>query len=79
MVVGSFDCEVNVDCGRNVGLESSLRAMAATEMDVGIFTETKITDGVTMSPPCHHPVTASQGGISPSLEAKQGNTLAPLC
>jgi hypothetical protein len=32
-----------IPCGKNVGLESALQAMAATEIDLGIFTETKNT------------------------------------
>ena len=36
----------NVRSGRNGGLESALRAMAATEVDCGVLTETKITDDI---------------------------------
>jgi hypothetical protein len=36
----------NVRSGRNGGLESALRAMAATGVDCGVFTETKITDDI---------------------------------
>jgi hypothetical protein len=36
----------NVRCGQNAGLESALRAMATTGVNLGIFTETKITDGI---------------------------------
>ena len=32
----------NVHSGRNGGLESALRAMAATEVDCGVLTKTKI-------------------------------------
>jgi hypothetical protein len=38
----------NVRSGRNGGLESALRAMVATEVDCGVFTETKITDDIYM-------------------------------
>ena len=44
---GSFTVATyNVRCGRNAGLESALRAMATMGVDLGIFTETKITDGI---------------------------------
>ncbi len=36
----------NVCSGRNGGPESALRAMAATGVDCGVFTETKITDDI---------------------------------
>jgi hypothetical protein len=36
----------NVRSGRNGGLESALRAMAATGVDCGVFTETKVTDNI---------------------------------
>jgi hypothetical protein len=36
----------NVRSGRNGGLESALRAMAATGVDCGVFKETKITDDI---------------------------------
>ena len=36
----------NIRSGRAGGLESALRAMAATGVDLGILTETKITDGI---------------------------------
>jgi hypothetical protein len=36
----------NVRSGHNGGLESALRAMAATGVDCGVFTETKITDDI---------------------------------
>jgi hypothetical protein len=36
----------NVCSGRNGGLESVLRAMAATGVDCGVFTETKIMDNI---------------------------------
>ena len=32
--------------GRNVGLESELRGMYQVNMDLGIFQETKVTDGI---------------------------------
>ena len=68
---GSFSVATyNVRCGRNAGLESALRAMAATGVDLGIFTETKITDGVYTRFSSGYNVTASnavsacQGGIA---------------
>jgi len=68
---GSFSVATyNVRCGRNAGLESALRAMAATEVDLGIFTETKITDSVYTQYSSGYNVTAtnavsaSQGGIA---------------
>ena len=68
---GSFSVATyNVRCGRNAGLESALRAMAATEVDLGIFTETKITDSVYTRYSSGYNVTAtnavsaSQGGIA---------------
>ena len=60
----------NVRCGQNAGLESALRAMAATEVDLGIFTETKSTDSVYTRYSSGYKVTAtnavsaSQGGIA---------------
>ena len=36
----------NIRSGRNGCLESALRAMAATGVDCGVFTETKITDDI---------------------------------
>ncbi len=68
---GSFSVATyNVCCGRNAGLESALRAMAATGVDLGIFTETKITDGVytryssSYNVTASNAVSASQGGIA---------------
>jgi hypothetical protein len=68
---GSFSVATyNVRCGRNAGLESALRAMAATGVDLGIFTETKVTDGVYTRFSSGYNVTASnatsvsQGGIA---------------
>ena len=68
---GSFSVATyNVRCGRNAGLESALRAMAATGVDLGIFTETKITDGVYTrfssgyNVTASNAVSASQGGIA---------------
>ena len=37
----------NIRNGRNGGLELALRGMFHTNMDLGIFQETKVTDGVT--------------------------------
>ncbi len=60
----------NVRCGRNAGLESALRAMAATGVDLGVFTETKITDGIYTrfssgyNVTASNAVSASQGGIA---------------
>ena len=36
----------NIRKGRNGGLESELGGMSQTNMDLGIFQETKVTDGV---------------------------------
>ena len=36
----------NICNGRNGGLESALRGMSQANMDLGIFQETKVIDGV---------------------------------
>ena len=36
----------NIRNGRNRGLESALRGMSQSNMDLGIFQETKCTDGI---------------------------------
>ena len=36
----------NISNGRNGGLEAALRVMAQANIDLGIFQETKCTDGV---------------------------------
>ena len=36
----------NIRNGRNRGLESALRGMSQDNMDLGIFQETKVTDGI---------------------------------
>ena len=36
----------NIRIGRNGGMESALRGMAQANMDLGIFQETKCTDGI---------------------------------
>ena len=36
----------NIWNGRNGGLESALRGMGQTNVDVGVFQETKLTDGI---------------------------------
>ena len=36
----------NICNGRNGGLESALRGMSQENMDLGIFQETKVTDGI---------------------------------
>jgi hypothetical protein len=60
----------NVCSGHNGGLESALRAMAATGVDCGVFTETKIMDDVYMQLSLGYNVFASnaisirQGGIA---------------
>ena len=36
----------NIRNGRNRGLESALRGMSQANMDLGIFQETKVTDGI---------------------------------
>ena len=36
----------NIRNGRNSGLESALRGMSQANMDLGIFQETKLTDGI---------------------------------
>ena len=36
----------NIRNGRNRGLESVLRGMSQANMDVGVFQETKVTDGI---------------------------------
>ena len=36
----------NIRNGRNGGLESALRGMSQANMDLGIFQETKCTDGI---------------------------------
>ena len=36
----------NIGNGRNGGLESALRGMSQANMDLGIFQETKCTDGI---------------------------------
>ena len=36
----------NIRNGRNRGLESALREMSQANMDLGIFQETKVTDGI---------------------------------
>ena len=36
----------NIRNGRNGGLEAALRGMSQANMDVGIFQETKLTDGI---------------------------------
>ena len=36
----------NIRNGRNGGLESALRGMSQAKMDLGIFQETKLTDGI---------------------------------
>ena len=68
---GSFTVATyNVCCGRNAGLESALRAMAMMGVDLGVFTETKITDGVYTrfssgyNVTATNAVSASQGGIA---------------
>ena len=35
----------NIQNGRNEGLESALRGVSQANMDLGIFQETKVTDG----------------------------------
>ena len=60
----------NICCSQNAGLESALWAMAATEVDLGIFMETKITDRVYTqylsgyNVTATNAVSASQGGIT---------------
>ena len=36
----------NICNGRNIGLEAALRGMSQANMDLGIFQETKLTDGI---------------------------------
>ena len=36
----------NIGNGRNGGLESALRGMAKANIDLGVFQETKCTDGI---------------------------------
>ena len=36
----------NIQNGRNVGLELALRVMGQANMDVGVFQETNLTDGI---------------------------------
>ena len=36
----------NIRNGRNGGLESALRGMSQSNMDLGIFQDTKLTDGI---------------------------------
>ena len=36
----------NIRNGRNGGLEAALRAMAQANADLGVFQETKLTDGI---------------------------------
>ena len=36
----------NIRNGRNGGLESALRVMAQANIDLGVFQETKCTDGI---------------------------------
>jgi hypothetical protein len=60
----------NVRSGRNGGLESALQAMAATGVDCGVFTETKIRDNIYTRYSSRYNVFASnavsvrQGGIA---------------
>jgi hypothetical protein len=60
----------NIRNGRNGGLESPCRAMAAMDVDLGIFQETKITDGIYTRLSSGYSVVASnaasvhQGGIA---------------
>eukprot|EP00978_Attheya_sp_CCMP212_P029590 scaffold105604_cov49-Attheya_sp.AAC.1 len=39
----------NIRNGRAGGLEAALRAMAQANVDVGVFQETKLTDGIYVS------------------------------
>jgi hypothetical protein len=66
IVVASY----NIRNGRNGGLESACWAMAAMGVDLGIFQETKITDGIYTRLSSGYSVVASnalsvhQGGIA---------------
>ena len=53
----------NIRNGRNGGLESALRGMAQANMDLGIFQETKCTDGIYTSKLAGYSVVATDAPI----------------